>query len=78
LTEKVWPAMVAVPVRAVVEVLAATSSETVPSPLPLAPLVTVSHDAVLVAVHAQPDGLVTVTLSDSPAATALAVAGLIA
>ena len=30
-----------------------------PLPLPLAPLVTVSHDAVLAAVQAQPAGLVT-------------------
>ncbi len=48
--------MVAVPVRALVAVLAATARATVPLPLPLAPLVTVIHDAVLVAVHAQPSG----------------------
>ena len=70
--------MVAVPARAVVAVLAATARATVPLPLPLAPLVTVSHDAVLAAVHAQPAGLVTVTLSASPAATAVAAPGLIA
>ena len=37
-----------------------------PLPLPLAPLVTVIHEAVLAAVHAQPAGLVTATLSASP------------
>ena len=78
LTVKVWPAMVAVPVRAVVTVLAATDRATVPLPLPLAPLVTVSQDAVLAAVHAQPVGLVTDTLAAWPAATALVDPGLIA
>ncbi len=67
--------MVAVPMRAVVAVLAATDRATVPLPLPLAPLVTVSHEAVLAAVHAQPVGLVTVTLTDSPVATAVRVCG---
>ena len=77
-TVYVWPAMVAVPVRGVVMVLAATVRATVPLPLPLAPLVTVSHDAVLAAVHAQPVGLVTATLAAWPAATALVDPGLIA
>jgi hypothetical protein len=67
-----------VPVREVVAVLAATVIATVPLPLPLAPLVTVIQDVGLEAVHAQPFGLVTATLVDSPAATALAVVGLIA
>ena len=70
--------MVAVPVRAVVAVFAATDRATVPLPLPLAPLVTVSHDAVLAAVHAHPVGLVTVTFAACPAATALVDPGLIA
>ena len=70
--------MVAVPVRADVAVLAATDRATVPLPLPLAPLVTVSHDAVLVAVHAHPVELVTDTLAVWPAATALVDPGLIA
>ena len=55
--------MVAVPVRGVATVLAATVRATVPLPLPLAPLVTVIHDAVLAAVQAQPVGLVTATLA---------------
>jgi hypothetical protein len=74
----VCPAMVAVPVRAVVEVLAATVIATVPLPLPLAPLVIVSHEALLVAVHAQPVRLVTATLAAWPAASALVDPGLIA
>ena len=49
-----------------------------PLPLPLAPLVTVIQDAVLAAVQAQPVGLVTATLSASPAATAVAEPGLMA
>jgi hypothetical protein len=78
LTVKVWPAMVAVPVRAVVTVFAATESATVPLPLPLAPLEIVSHDALLVAVHAQPARLVTDTLAAWPAATTLVDVGVIA
>ena len=61
-----------------VTVLAATARATVPLPLPLAPLVTVIHDAVLDAVQAHPVGLVTATLADCPAATALVEPGLMA
>jgi hypothetical protein len=39
---------------------------TVPLPLPLAPDVTVIHDALLTAVHPQPLPPVTVTLPDPP------------
>src|SRR3954465_12280702 len=78
LTVKVWPAMVAVPVRVVVAVLAATLIATVPLPLPLAPPGPVSHGAALAAVQAQPIGLVAATLAAWPAATALALVGLIA
>jgi len=53
--------MVRVAVRAVVVVLAATLKATLPAPLPLAPAVTVSHAALLVAVQAQPPGAVTAT-----------------
>ncbi len=70
--------MVAVPVRGVVAVLAATARATVPLPLPLAPLVTVIHDAVLVAVQAQLLWLVTATDAACPAATALVEVGLMA
>ena len=64
------------PVRELVSVLAATLIATVPLPLPLAPLVTVIQEVGLDAVQAQPLGLVTATLVDSPAATALALVGL--
>jgi hypothetical protein len=42
---------------------------TVPSPVPLAPAVTLSHVALLVAVHAQPAAAVTPTEPVPPAAT---------
>src|SRR5262245_46646850 len=54
--------MLSVPERGAVVVLAATEYETVPLPLPLAPLVTPSHAAPVVAVHGQPATAVTVTL----------------
>jgi hypothetical protein len=76
-TVNVWPAMVAVPVRELAAGLAATLIATVPLPLPLAPLVTVSHDELLEADHPQPAALVTATLAVWPAATALALVGLI-
>ena len=63
-TEKVWPAIVTVPVRALVEVLAATLTCTVPLPLPDVPEVTVIHEALLVAVHAQ--AVVPVTVIELP------------
>ena len=61
-TVKVIPATVSVPVRADVVVFAAAEKLTVPFPLPGVPAVTVSHDAPLVAVHAQP--VATLTLTD--------------
>ena len=70
--------MVAVPVRPVVAVFAATLIVTVPLPLPLAPLEIVSQAALLLAVQAQLLGVVTLTVLDSPVATALPEAGLIA
>ena len=75
-TVNVWPAIVAVVVREVVAVFAATLSATVPLPLPLAPLVTVNHEAALDAVQAQPLNDVTATLVDCPAAAALKLVGL--
>jgi hypothetical protein len=50
-TLKVCPAMVRFAEREEVEVLAATLYPTEPLPVPLAPLVSVSHAAPLVAVH---------------------------
>jgi len=77
-TVNVWPATVAVPVRDVVAVFAAMLIATAPLPLPLAPLVTVTHDALLTAVQEHPARLATATLAVWPAATALALAGVIA
>ena len=57
---KVDPAIVSVPVRAP-PVLASTVYLTVPLPVPLLPLVMVIQFAVVVAVHGQPDCVVTVT-----------------
>ena len=77
-TVKVWPAIVAVPVRCVVAGLAAMVMLTVPLPVPLAPAVTVIQAAPLAAVHAQVEAEVTLTLVDSPAAIEVLLAGLIA
>jgi hypothetical protein len=60
-TVKVCPATVSVPVRAL-PVLAATLNPTEPPPLPLAPEVIESHEALLLAVHAHPAVVVTATL----------------
>ncbi len=46
--------MVTVPVRELVDVFAATLSETLPLPVPDAPEVTAIQDALLDAVHVQP------------------------
>ena len=43
-------------------------SRTVPLPDPLLPLAMAIHGALLVAVHAHPPAVVTVTFSDPPAA----------
>ena len=71
-----WPAMVAVPVRADVPVLAATFTETGPPPVPLAPLVMVSQAVLLVAVQAQVAAVVTLTVAVPPVATAVLDDGL--
>jgi hypothetical protein len=74
-TVKVWPAIVNVPVRLVLAVFAAALKVTDPVPLPVAPDVTVSQPAALLAVHAQPVAAVTVTLPvDAAAGTDAAVA----
>jgi hypothetical protein len=73
-TVMVWPATVAVPVRALALELAATLSVTAPSPLPEAGL-TVIHDALLVAVQAQPPGAVTATLEVPASASTDSVVG---
>jgi hypothetical protein len=73
-TVKVCPAMVIVPVRAPPE-FAATLNSTVPFPLPLAPDVTVTQEALLVAVHAQL--LVVETATVLPALPAAAIDWLV-
>jgi len=60
-TVNVCPATVSVPLRAL-PVLAATLNPTEPFPVPLAPEVIASHEALLLAVHAQPLVVVTPTL----------------
>jgi hypothetical protein len=70
-TVNVAPAIVSVPVRPVVPVLAATLKPTVPDPDPDAPPVTVIHAALLTALHAQPAPAVTVLLPVPPAAVSV-------
>ena len=60
-TVKVFPAIVTVAERAIVTVFAATLKPVDPEPVPLAPLVTVTHPAPLTDVQAQPDVVVTAT-----------------
>lgn len=67
-TVKVAPAIVIVPVRVDATVFAATLKPTVPLPEPVAPLVTVIHDALLPALHEQPVATVTLPLPVPPAA----------
>jgi hypothetical protein len=66
-TVNVAPAMVSVPVRLVATVFAATVKPTVPLPDPVAPLVSVIHEALLAAVHAQPVATVTLLVPVPPA-----------
>ena len=70
-TVTVWPAIVTVALRDEAAVFAAAATLTVPSPDPLAPLVTVSQLALLVAIHVHPAGAVNVTAALPPAATML-------
>jgi len=69
-TERVSPAIVARPERSLL-VLAAAISVTVPLALPLAPPVTVSHDALLEVVQLQPVSVSTDTVMDPPACPTL-------
>jgi hypothetical protein len=69
-TENVWPPIVIVPVRGLVFGLDDALNATVPFPLPLAPLVTVNHDVLLLTpVHAHPAGAVTAVEPVPPVAT---------
>ena len=68
-TVNVWFPMVSVPVRGFVVALAAAVKATEPSPLPVPPLVIVSHvGSLLTPVHAQPAGAVTAVDPVPPAA----------
>jgi hypothetical protein len=66
----VLPAIVNVPVRALVAVFAATVNDAVPLP-EVVPLGAVIHVALLSEVHPQPLAVVTVVLPDPPAADML-------
>jgi len=66
-TVNVWPATVMVPVRTLPG-FAATLNTTAPFPVPLAPKVTVTHAALLVAVQAQPVAVDTATVPVPPGA----------
>ena len=69
-TLNVCPPMVSVPVRGFVFGLDEALNATVPLPLPLAPLVTVSHEVLLLTpVHAHPVGAVTPVEPVPPPAT---------
>jgi len=74
---KVLPATVTVPSRAAPP-FAVTATATVPLALPEAPLVIVSHGALLAAVHAQPARVVTPTETAPAAAPIAASDGAIA
>jgi hypothetical protein len=74
-TVNVEPAIVNVPVRLVVNVFAPTLKLVLPDPEPDGPLVTVSHDALLAALHAHPEPVVTPLPPDPPAAVNDWVAG---
>jgi hypothetical protein len=63
-TVTVCPAIVSVATRLSGPELAVALNETVPGPAPDAPAVTVSHAALLLAVHAQPAAALTVTLAE--------------
>lgn len=62
------PAMVTVPLRGDAAGLACTLNATLPLPEPLAPPVTLSHDALLTAVQPQPPGATTLVDTAPPAA----------
>jgi hypothetical protein len=68
LTVKVFPPIVSVPLRAVVDGFAVALNATDPVPLPDAPDVTVNHVSLLVAVQAQPAAAVTATVPVPPVA----------
>lgn len=74
-TVNVSPPIVMDPVLDALDVFAATEYETEPSPVPVAPWVTVIHASLLTAVQLQPLAPVTVTTPVDAPATALADVG---
>jgi hypothetical protein len=74
-TVTVVPPIVNVAARDAPVVFADAVAVTVPLPDPFAPLITVSHDALLVAVQPQPVAAVTVSAALPPATTMLEVVG---
>jgi hypothetical protein len=60
-TVKVWPATVSVPVRALDDEFAVTEKLTDPLPVPVAPVVTVIHAALLLAVQVHAPAVLTPT-----------------
>jgi hypothetical protein len=67
-TTNALPAIVSVAERAVDDPLAAPVNPTLPEPVPVAPLVIVTHDAPLVAVQVHPADVVTITVPLPPLA----------
>jgi hypothetical protein len=67
-TVKTCPPAVSVADRVLVVVLAATENDAAPLPLPVPGACTVSHDALLLAVHAHPLPAVTLSVPDPPVA----------
>ncbi len=65
-TVKVRPAIVSVAALDVDEVFGAAVNATVPDPVPVAPLVIVTQDALLADVHVQPAAVVTATVPLPP------------
>jgi len=75
-TVKTWPAIVIVPTRCDVLAFDAAEKPTVPLPVPDAPLVTVSHETLLLTlVHAQPAGAVIVVDPVPPVDTTVWLVG---
>jgi hypothetical protein len=77
-TVKVLPATVAVPLRRLAVVFAATANSTDPGPVRPVPFWNVRNPLALIAVHAQPVWVVTRTVPLAAAADVLTLAGLIA
>jgi hypothetical protein len=71
----VLPAIVTVPERCVIAVLAATVTDRLPLPVPLPPFVTVSHEALLDEDHAHAEVVETETVLELAAAGATRLCG---